>query len=568
MLRRLLSVSAALGVALAGAVPAAAASAVGNDGTTGKDTTGKTIPAAVQAEVTGQVVARTSKIKWTRCGGLQCAMLTVPLNYDNPASGTMELTVTRRPADRPQQRIGVLVTNPGGPGVPAAYTVPLFAQIVGRDVRARFDIIGINPRGTGDDKMAVCFGKPGEEQPSVDFVFPMNDAQVKAQLAYDAASIALCKADTENNRILRHMSTGDSARDIDAVRAALGEKTINYYGVSYGTQLGNTYSQLFPKNTRTMVLDGTLDPIAWTGARRGTVDLPMTTRLGTHVGAQNALMSAITECEKVGARFCEEHKTIRKDWTELLASLQEKPIQLGGPEEEGGWALSLDFVVAMINSGLYDYEGVPDVLSFIHQLNELAKAGPQPPQALLARTKATYAKVEKRDQANRKNRIGYDPPAPVDEEPQWPPVYNAGFTGVVCDDAKQPSDPQAWVRAAKAADKVAPGFGSLWTWSSSICAKWPFHSQGALRGAFDKPSTGGILIFNTTHDPATPYSGALALRNTRTDSRLITVPGWGHAVLDSSGCATKARTNYLVSGRLPIIDTRCRQDHKLFTSLD
>lgn len=583
MFRHVLAALGALAVAFGGALPATAvqppaigsasvsASSTGTAVSAGtavaaaggdKDSTGRTIPQALQESVSGQVVAQTKAIKWTRCGGgMQCATLTVPLNYDNPASGTIDLTVTRRPADKPGRRLGVLFTNPGGPGGPAAYTVPTFAQVLGRDVRARFDIIGVNPRGTGDDQFALCQGKPGQQTPQLpEWVFPTTPAQAQTQIAFDAFVVGLCRS--SNLPVLKHMSSGDSARDLDAVRAALGEKTMNYYGISYGSHLGATYSQLFPQRVRTMVVDGTLDPIAWTGGRgNDAATTPMTARLGSGIGAHKALMSAIAECERVGGDYCEEHKTIRQDWTLLQESLREKPIEL-----MEGFSLSHDMVVAMVLGGLYDYEGVPDVLSMVTLLNQLSQAGATPPEAVVAQARAIYGKVKARDERNRRYRLAYDPPAPPEEE-QPTPMYYAGFEGVACDDGKQPRDPQAWVRAAMAAERTAPGFGPLWTWRSSMCAHWPFRSPGALRGNFSKPAQGGMLIMNTTHDPATPYSGALAMRALRTDSRMITVPGWGHAVLDTSGCATKARTQYLVSGSMPALDRRCRQDHKLFTSL-
>ncbi len=587
MIRRLLATTGAAALVVTGAVPAlavgaatstaptaapaaAAAGAVGavaapspdsgRDGS--RDTTGRLVPAAVQRQVTGQVVATTEAVKWTRCGGAQCATVTVPLDYANPGGGTVDLDVTRRPADTrdPKQRLGILVTNPGGPGTPAAFTVPLFAQITGREVRNRFDIIGINPRGMTNAAPALCTGTEGGQMPpTLEALFPTTPAQVQAQLAYDAYTIALCRKD--NPAILRHMSTGDSARDIDAVRAALGEQDVNFYGVSYGSVLGATYSQLFPSRVRTMVVDGTLDPIAWTGGRRGEgATVPMTTRLGSHLGGQKALMSAIAECERLGEAYCAEHKTIRQDW-QTLRKLAGTPISLGED-----FSLTWDLVVAIVNSGLYDYEGVPDVLGLIHQLSLLAQSGGNPPQAVQAKAYAAYTKVMARDAANRKSRLAYDPPAPV-EEPAPTPMYFAGFSGVVCDDGVHPRDPQAWVRAAASADRVAPGFGSLWTWTSSVCARWPFHSPGAVRGTFDKPAKGGLLILNTTNDPATPYAGAHAARRLRADSRLVTVPGWGHAVLDTSGCATRIRTRYLVSGRLPGGDVTCAQDHNLFQRL-
>lgn len=547
--------------------PAGAASTASNVST---DSTGVRVPAAVQKGVAGSVVDRTSTIRWTRCGTMQCATLTVPRDYADPSAGTIDLTVTRRPADRqgtgPEGRLGVLVTNPGGPGTAAAQTVPMFAQIVGRDVRARFDIIGINPRGTGDDQPAVCAGKPGQAMPDLlDWIFPTTAAQVRAQLASDAYNVALCRKAT-GNQVLSHMSTGDSARDIDAVRAALGEEQINYYGVSYGTQLGATYSQLFPSRVRTMVLDGTLDPIAWTTGR-GQAATPSTTRVGSHVSGHEALLAAIAECERVGPSGCAEHATIRDDWAQLQASLKRGPITLAED-----FSISYDMVIAMVNAGLYDYEGVPDVLTMIRGFNELASGKPgavEPPPVTDPRVNAAltaYRKVVARDERNRRTRIAYDPPAPPEEEAPTPEYY-AAFTGVVCADGVQPKDPQAWPRAAAAADRVAPGFGSLWTWESSVCAQWPFRSTGAFRGPFTTTNPGGMLIVNTTHDPATGYAGARAMRELRPDSRIVTVPGWGHGVLDTSGCATGVRTDYLISGNLPASDQECAQDHPLFTSL-
>lgn len=520
------------------------------------------MPAAVQGRIRGTVVAKTKGLTWVRCGPAQCTTVKVPLDYAKPSAGTIELTVSRRPADRPDRRVGVLFTNPGGPGGPAAYTVPVFAQLLGRDARARFDIIGVNPRGTGDDQLALCEGKPGQSFPDfLTFAFPTNAEQIAAQLAYDAANRALCKS--SNPPILSHMSTADSARDIDAVRAALGERRVNYYGISYGSQLGATYSQLFGNRVRTMVLDGTLDPVAWTTGHGDGARTPMTARLGSHLGAQDALMSAIDECERLGPRYCAQHKTIRADW-QSLQKLKTEPIKIA----EDAF-ITYDIVVALTLGGLYDPEGVPEVLTMINAFATMAKAGVTPPPATVARARAAYQAVVHRDEVNRRTRLGYNPPPadPPKDEPAPAPMYMASFTGVVCADATQPSDPQAWVRGAAAADRLAPGFGSLWTWSSSICAGWPFPNAGAYRGPFTKRAAGGLLIMNTTHDPATPYSGALQMRLLRPDSRLVTVPGWGHGVQDTSGCASRIRHDYLVSGVLPKRDRTCAHDHPLFTRL-
>lgn len=526
----------------------------------GTDSSGRGVPAAVQGRVRGAVVAKTKGLTWVRCGAAQCTTVKVPLDYAKPEGATIELTVSRRPADNPNRRIGVLFTNPGGPGGPAAYTVPTFAQILGRDARARFDIIGVNPRGTGDDAAALCEGKPGQPMPDfAPFAFPTNAEQAALQLSIDAANRALCKQ--ANPAILSHMSTGDSARDLDAVRAALGERRINYYGISYGSQLGATYSQLFGHRVRTMVVDGTLDPVAWTRGHGDAARTPMTARMGSHLGAQDALMSAIEECEDLGPRYCAQHRTIRADWASLQ-KLKTAPITLG----EDAF-ITYDTVVALTLGGLYDAEGVPEVLSMINAFATMAKAGVQPAPQAVARARSAYQVVLRRDEVNRRTRLGYNPPPVPEKDPEPTPMYFAAFTGVLCADAVQPSDPQAWVRGAAAADRRAPGFGSLWTWSSSICAGWPFTSPGAYRGSFTRPAAGGLLIMNPTHDPATPYSGALQMRLLRSDSRLVTLNGWGHGVQDTSGCASAIRHNYLVSGVLPSRDRTCAPDHPLFTRL-
>ncbi|MDO5710366.1 MAG: alpha/beta hydrolase [Micrococcales bacterium] len=520
------------------------------------------MPAAVQGRLRGTVVAKTKGISWVRCGAAQCTTVQVPLDYAKPAAGTVDLTVSRRPADNPKGRIGLLFTNPGGPGGPAAYTVGTFAQVLGRDARARFDIIGVNPRGTGDDQPALCEGKPGQKVPDdPGWVFPTNAAQVTAQLAIDAFNRGLCK--NSKPAILSHMSSGDSARDIDAVRAALGERRINYYGISYGSHLGATYSQLFPRRVRTMVVDGTLDSVAWTTGRGDAARTPMTARLGSQLGAQDALMSAIGECERLGPRYCAEHKTIRADWAQLR-KLKTAPIKLADD-----FYITYDVIVALTLGGLYDPEGVPDVLTMIHMFATMAKEGSTPAKQSVTQARLAYQVVQHRDEVNRRTRLGYNPPAAAEEEePPATPMYFASFTGVVCDDGVGPADPQAWVRSAAIADRKAPGFGSLWTWSSSICAGWPFHSTGVYRGSFTKRAAGGLLIMNSTHDPATPYSGALKMRLLRPDSRIVTVPGWGHSVQDTSGCASRVRRDYLISGALPKRDRTCAHDHALFTRLN
>lgn len=395
-----------------------------------------------------------------------------------------------------------------------------------------------------------------------DQIFPWKDGQYSAFLARDRALQNLCVKSAP--RILPHMTTADVARDMDLVRAALGQQKINYYGVSYGSYLGATYANLFPSRVRSMVLDGVVDPIAWsTGRGQESATTPTTMRLRSDVGAHEAIMSAIAECENVGERQCAEHDVIRDDWAALTTRLRGESVQLG--EGDLSMEVGYDLIISLALGSLYDAEGVPDLLSFIHEFRQTVD---NPGEARLnrptPRLRAAHKRVMERDRENRRTRIAYDPPAPEEE---WPPTWEPTFEGVVCTETKNPQNPRAWIAAGKAADRRAPGFGPLWTWSSSVCAGVPL-SAGRYMGPFTKKPAGGMMVMTTKHDPATPYSGARVMKSLSPGARMVTVDGWGHATLDMSGCATKVRTSYIVSGRLPASDQLCKPDHDLFTALD
>lgn len=503
-------------------------------------------------------------ITWRRCGSMQCGTLDVPLDHADPRKGTITVAISRRPADDQKRKLGVLFVNPGGPGGSSVTAVPMFAQILGRDVRARFDLVGVDPRGVGGSDLAICEGVKGETMPTTDVMFPWRAQQAPQFLAANEFLRHLCR--TSKPRILPHMTTAEVARDMDLVRAALGQKKLNYYGVSYGSYLGATYANLYPRNVRTMVIDGVLDPVAWaTGRGNEARSIPVTTRLRSDIGAQESLMSAIAECEAVGPTACREHDTIRDDWAAVSGRMRDKVVTVTPGDE--GTELTYDLLIAMTLGSLYDPEAIPDLLALVHEFRVAADdpaAKKTKPAASLTRA---YAKVVERDRRNRKERIGYDPPTPEPPEEEAPPTWSPMFEGVVCGETRNPTDPAAWIRAGAMADRRAPGFGPLWTWASSVCPGWPAKGARAYTGPFTARPAGGLMVMTTAHDPATPFSGARAMHAMSPGSRLVTVPGWGHATLDVSGCASKTRNDYLLSGRLPATDRICRPDHPLFTDL-
>ncbi|MDO5626798.1 MAG: alpha/beta hydrolase [Mobilicoccus sp.] len=528
---------------------------------------------AVAAAPTSSAAASTaaattpSSIRWNRCGfgmGIQCAQLEVPLDYADPSKGTTTIDLARRPADSPSRRQGVIMVNPGGPGGSAVFSLGQFGQILGRDIRTRFDLVAVEPRGMGGQDLALCEGKPGQEPPYVATIFPWKPEHVSQHLAVDEFVRDMCR--NSDPRILPHMTTADVARDMDTVRAALGQARINYYGVSYGSYLGATYANMFPDRVRTMVVDGVLDPVSWATGRPGETHLPVTTRLGSDIGAQDGIEAAIAECEKVGESQCREHATIRDDWNTLTSDLREATVNLTPGEE--GMTFSYDLLILLSLGSLYDHEAIPDLLTLVHEFRVAAETPEAQQQAApRAALRRAYDRVVQRDARNRKERIGYNPPEDITEE-QWPPSAFVGFEGVLCSETDNPSNTDAWVAAGALADRRAPGFGPLWTRNSSICSGWEWKGSGAYQGPFDKKPGNGMMIMTTNYDPATPIHGAKALRSMSPGSRMVTVQGWGHGALDQSACATRARTSYLLSGTLPRRDLSCKPDHALFTSLD
>src|SRR6478752_5937212 len=237
----------------------------------------------------GAAAAAQQKIAWAKCfgGPFQCGTLQVPLDYSRPGGSTISLAVARLPATDPAHRIGSLVLNPGGPGGSGViYTVTAGPDLYTPEVRARFDLVGFDPRGIASSSALRCFGndKPwaGVFTP---FPFPSTDDELAQWIAADSTLVNAC--DQRGGAIADHMATADVARDMDSLRAALGDSKLTYAGVSYGSYLGVTYANLFPDRVRALVVDGVLDPIAWsTGRGNEGSTVPFSTRLHSDDGSQ------------------------------------------------------------------------------------------------------------------------------------------------------------------------------------------------------------------------------------------------------------------------------------------
>ena len=198
-------------------------------------------------------------IQWTQCGALQCGSVTVPLDYDNPEGPTLAIAVARHPAEIPSERIGSLVINPGGPGGSGIDDLPNELSVLTPELLDRFDIVSFDPRGVQRSSPVQCAasGSGGSGGRLIDPV-PTTPAAQQALLSNDRAFASQCEQDSGS--ILPFVGTVDTARDLDRIRAALGDNQLTFIGHSYGTLLGAVYAQEFPTHVRAMVLDGAIDP--------------------------------------------------------------------------------------------------------------------------------------------------------------------------------------------------------------------------------------------------------------------------------------------------------------------
>ncbi|CAM5660053.1 alpha/beta hydrolase [Streptomyces hirsutus] len=201
------------------------------------------------------------KPAWRDCGvpGFQCATLKAPLDYADPAAGDIRLAVSRKKAEGPGERLGSLLVNPGGPGASAIDYLQAYAGIgYPKEVRARYDMVAVDPRGVARSEPVECLDGPEMDAYTQTDFTPDDEREADTLVAGYRKFAEGCGADAP--KLLRHVSTIEAARDMDIVRAALGDEKLNYVGASYGTFLGATYAGLFPDRTGRLVLDGALDP--------------------------------------------------------------------------------------------------------------------------------------------------------------------------------------------------------------------------------------------------------------------------------------------------------------------
>jgi len=491
--------------------------------------------------VSGTGSAAVPRLHWASCGegfeAFQCATAVVPLDYDRPSGRQITLALARLPASDPSRRIGSLFINPGGPGGSGVDVVLEAGQFLYSDeVRARFDLVGFDPRGIIRSTPLRCYETFDDAQADLwPISFPVTKAEERVWVRSDRAIARACAE--RGGPILDHMSTANVARDMDLLRRAVGDRQLTYAGYSYGSYLGATYANLFPGKVRALVVDGVLDPVAWsTGRGDQARTLPFSTRLRSAKGAYATLNEFLRLCDAGGPNCAFSAGNPKRRFDQLAQRLLRHPVVVIDPE---GIPVTIGYadMIGITLGALYDTSIWPDLADFLQAVWEQAS-----PRAAGASLQALRA------------RLG----AGLQQEDY--PNFVEGFPGVACSETHNPATVGAWSRAARAQDRQYPYFGRPWTWTSSICQAWPGWDDDHFDGPWNHTTANPVLVVGNLFDPATPYHGAVTVDRLLPRSRLLTLAGWGHTSLFASSCIDSYVNTYLLSSRVPPKGTVCQPD--------
>ncbi|MFI6295786.1 alpha/beta hydrolase [Nonomuraea sp. NPDC050790] len=429
---------------------------------------------------------------------MECGRLAVPLDYAKPDGEKLDLALIRIKATG--DRIGSLVFNFGGPGGSGVDGLAMLAKAFA-SLGTRYDLVSFDPRGVDRSSGVKC----GDLDKFVSA--SPNTADFDRLMKDFAASCA-----RESGKILPHVGTANAAEDLDRIRAAVGDDKLNYFGLSYGTQLGAVYATKHPKNVGRFVLDAALDP-----------SVSFKERAVTQAkGFKNALDAFAKDCVAQTCDLGASPADVQKDIATFLKALEDKPVKVGDRELTGG--LAQTGVIAALYSKLS--------WPVLEQAVAAAKKGNG--QALLSMA----------DLYTGRRPDG---------------TYNTMMTSVQainCVDSTERITDADIADVKKATGAVNPMMenGGL----ASICRHWPARGTNDDAKRVDATGSAPIVVMGGKGDPATPYEWAPRLAASLKTGVLVTYEGEGHgAYLSGSSCVTRSIDTYFLNGTLPQNNATC-----------
>lgn len=489
-------------------------------------------PRSTSAVGTSAAAPSPGPLTWSPCGKkLDCATIKVPQEYTEPDGAQIPLAVIRHRATDPDHRIGSLIINPGGPGVPATETLRNLPKSAGTPgafspaVLARFDVIAVDPRGVGGSRAVRCLtDKQRADAAGTAFDPAVPGGKPLLRLLTDAAAFTDGCVKHQSKEFLASLSTDNVARDIDQVRAALGEEKITYYGLSYGTVVGPMYATLFPHRVRQMVLDAPIDTNQWFGNS-------LTFLNDVAVASERTLNAWFKTCRTEGTTACPFGAgDPQAAFDELIDTLEAKPLKIA-PSKGATPGGQLDGAMALEATR--------------------ALAGDQNTWPLL-----TSALLAAQD---GNGTLLHTLWSSVTVSPfSVPTAMFEAHTAVRCADWQTPAGIVAHKAAATKAVTEAKRIGTRGAYSALNCARWPAPNKDRVT----KPLTGAgapsVLVVAGRLDPVTPHHWAENMTRILDSAVLLTREGVGHGSYGTNSCVDSAVDAALIRGTHPADGAVCK----------
>ena len=506
----------------------------GSGGSTGS--TGASVPKGLESFYN-------QNLTWTDCTddatgtAFQCATVTVPLDYDNPQGKTITVALKKLPSTSSSPR-GSVFLNPGGPGGSGISAIESRAELFKTgemsEVLANYDIIGFDPRGVGqstpitcwspEDVQAILAGQaeaPSSSQPTTSG----SAADIIAQGSREAAT---CQKYTEVPEILDYADTRSVARDMDVMRALVGDKDLNYLGTSYGTYLGAVYTELFPDNIGRVVLDSAMDP---------TLSRQEASEDGAAAKEQSLRTYIESQQGQAGFPLSGTTEEAIAQLASFLDGLDANPLAVSNSRETLNRAKAVDAIGALANSS-------PDKWPLLTE--GLAQAMNAHDGTVLARNAASVSS----------NSV---PPPTTEKQVVERLRTRYVFSANRCLDFPDAGNEASWDAALASYRRNYPVFHSSLPQMDAFCHGWG-HTSRTEAVNVDADATNPVLVIGILHDPNTPYPWSKALVSRIRNSHLLSVDMYGHVATGQNSCTMAKIGDFLVNGTLPSDGEVCSAD--------
>ncbi|RDI24565.1 alpha/beta hydrolase [Lentzea flaviverrucosa] len=463
-------------------------------------------PAAVATE-------QAPVLSWQDCqDGFQCSTAKVPLDHDQPSGAKIDLALIRLPATDPAKRIGSLFVNFGGPGASGVDRLRARGKwewLFSSELRARFDVVSWDPRGIGRSATVRCFDSVEEQQQFLNSIPVYPDTAAEEPAFYDGYREFVRRCEEKSGDLLDHVSSANTARDLDLLRKAVGDKKLTYHGISYGTHLGAIYANMFPDKVRALAFDGALDFIGnATGHGDQGTTVPLDTRQDVPRGVAETFEKFLKLCAAPGANCAFAGGDLKQKWADLVARVTASPVTTPDGRFDRVSLISL----------VWDALAQPDTWQ---------------------------------DTARVLQGV-WEAPASLTASADYVTNRFEGFNAVQCSDSNFPRDPAVYSKYGRSEDQRVPYWGRAVVFDMMACAFWQGRDDDRYTGPWNRRTSAPILFINSRFDPSTPLHGARDGAAEMARTGFLTVEGYGHtSMYVRSACAEKVKREYLFTGVLP-----------------